>query len=41
MSQSPLMESIRMVCFPRVSGDEPVDADPRLGLSVFSPRERG
>ena len=29
------------VCFPRVSGDEPQCARPRVRDRVFSPRERG
>ena len=28
-------------CFPRVSGDEPIRADLRVGPELFSPRERG
>ena len=28
-------------CFPRVSGDEPYDSQPRADAKAFSPRERG
>ena len=28
-------------CFPRVSGDEPLDAGTDTYASMFSPRERG
>ena len=30
-----------LVCFPRVSGDEPDALTPFYPLAVFSPRERG
>ena len=41
MSRTPRPFCASSVCFPRVSGDEPVNGTSLPALSKFSPRERG
>ena len=41
MSRGGSRSFLRILSFPRVSGDEPHDAQMRDGLQPFSPRERG
>ena len=41
MSLGPANSGLINPCFPRVSGDEPLDADPAQVKNEFSPRERG
>ena len=41
MSRCGAILSRRTICFPRVSGDEPLKALGMQGEQMFSPRERG
>ena len=41
MSPGGHAQSLTRTCFPRVSGDEPVNDEIDDGLTMFSPRERG
>ena len=41
MSPTPLGLNLKIICFPRVSGDEPHPAAAALFAQGFSPRERG
>ena len=41
MSRIPTRLCASMICFPRVSGDEPIIFDVPKQIMRFSPRERG
>ena len=41
MSRVRAQRKIELLCFPRVSGDEPIAGTKIGNLSEFSPRERG
>ena len=41
MSPSEAIIAVIVSSFPRVSGDEPLGADPDVRWTQFSPRERG
>ena len=41
MSRIPTRLCASMICFPRVSGDEPLSLRSEFIASLFSPRERG
>ena len=41
MSRGLTIQTRDRLCFPRVSGDEPMVSDGKVSLEEFSPRERG
>ena len=41
MSRGLIIPTPARLCFPRVSGDEPIDGIGEIGARSFSPRERG